>query len=30
VGSGEAVEFDNLALVAGSLSTITSFVVVEG
>lgn len=29
VGSGEAVEFDNLNLVAGSLSTITSFTVVE-
>ncbi len=30
VGSGEAAEFDNLALVAGSLSTITSFTVTEG
>jgi hypothetical protein len=30
VGSGEAAEFDNLALVAGSLSTITSFTAVEG
>lgn len=30
VGSGAAIEMDNLALVAGSLSTITSFVVTEG
>lgn len=30
VGSGAAAEFDNLALVAGSLSTITSFVAIEG
>lgn len=30
VGSGAAIEMDNLALVAGSLATITSFVVTEG
>ena len=30
VGSGEAVEIDNLSFVAGSLSTITSFTVTEG
>lgn len=30
VGSGEAIEMDNLSIVAGSLSTITSFVVTEG
>jgi len=30
VGSGEAIEMDNLALVAGSLSTITSFAAAEG
>lgn len=30
VGSGEAIEMDNLSVVAGSLSTITSFVVTEG
>ncbi len=30
VGSGEAVEVDNLSFVAGSLSTITSFTVTEG
>lgn len=30
VGSGEAIEMDNLSVVSGSLSTITSFVVTEG
>lgn len=30
VGSGEAIEVDNLNFTAGSLSTITSFVIVEG
>lgn len=30
VGSGAAIEMDNLSLVSGSLSTITSFVVTEG
>lgn len=30
VGSGAAIEMDNLSIVAGALSTITSFVVTEG
>lgn len=30
VGSGAAIEMDNLSAVAGSLSTITSFAVTEG